>query len=207
MPLFLPSNLNPNFQEVISKSDRSDYDKTRDGVDFHFQINANGSCVRSYKLEILNGRNDADVPDDNILATFYGVFEEPFYNKDMCTITITDEQMESQNLILEVPKDYRWRIRLYEDEIDVYDDSINIQTVYGNTYVGDGHTVGTTKSVIWTSKINNDIVEDKYIQTVLWSHDNTNDFNPFYQSTKGDIISKGDIIRATYSDQNIENGL
>ena len=82
-------------------------------------------------------------------------------------------------MTLEIPKDYRWRIRLYEDVISLNNNVIDIQTIYGNTYVGAGHTVGTTKNVIWTSKLNSDVVENKYIQTVLYSHDTTNDFNPF----------------------------
>jgi hypothetical protein len=82
-------------------------------------------------------------------------------------------------MTMEVPKDYRWRLRLYEDEIDVDNNIVDVQTVYGNTYVGAGNIVGSTKNVIWLSKIDNNIIEDKYVQTVLYSHDTTNDFNPF----------------------------
>ena len=115
MPLFLPSNLSPNFQEVVSNISGS-VEGSQTSIDFQFQVNANGACIRSYKLEILNGRNDADVPDDNILATFYGVFDKPLYNKDIYTITLSHAQINEQ-MTLEVPKDYRWRLRLYEDEI------------------------------------------------------------------------------------------
>lgn len=281
MSLFLPSNLSPNFEEIVSNG-------ASDGVniDFEFQVNTNGSCVRSYKLEILNDKNDADVPEDNILATFYGMFDPPLYNKDIHTINLSEDVIKQQ-VILEVPKDYRWRIRLYEDEIlpqkevemsqgkiteitpdqfnDIYYDKhwtskltfifdskaipdkityklnnddedtwqeyyssnfidntfvielphdnnwgsievstynedaesyigyqdqyrilyysadINIQTVYGNTYVGAGYTVGTTKNVVWLNESNDNIVEEKFIQTTLRSDDPTNDFNPFNQ--------------------------
>ena len=178
MSLFLPSNLSPNFQEVVSNIQDGYNNFATANIDFQFQVNSNGSCVRSYKLEILNGRNDADTSDDNILATFYGIFDKPLHNKDIHTITLTDNQINEQ-MTLEIPKDYRWRLRLYEDIISLNNDIVDIQTVYGNTYVGAGHTVGTTKNVIWTSQLNNDIVEDKYIQTVLYSHQDTNDFNPF----------------------------
>jgi hypothetical protein len=94
MSLFLPSNLSPNFEEVVSNVHDSS-SRTSASIDFRFQVNSNGSSVRSYKLEILNGRNDADVPEDNILATFYGVFEQPLYNKDIYTITLTDNQINS----------------------------------------------------------------------------------------------------------------
>jgi hypothetical protein len=45
-------------------------------------------------LEILNDKNDADTPEENILATFYGVFDEPLYNKDIHTIVIPHETIE-----------------------------------------------------------------------------------------------------------------
>ena len=64
-------------------------------------------------------------------------------------------------------------------QVSYYGNAIDVQTVYGDTYVGAGNIVGTTKNVIWLNKLNNDIVEDKYIQTVLYSHEDTNDFNPF----------------------------
>ena len=92
MSLFLPSNLSPNFEEVISNV-HDGSSRTSVSIDFRFQVNSNGSSVRSYKLEILNGRNDADVPEDNILATFYGVFKQPLYNKDIYTIKLTDNQI------------------------------------------------------------------------------------------------------------------
>ena len=216
MSLFLPSNLSPNFQEVVSNISGTD-DNTSASIDFQFQVNSNGSCVRSYKLEILNGRNDADVPDDNILATFYGVFDKPLYNKDIYTITLTDNQISQQKqMTLEIPKDYRWRLRLYEDIIDNNSETINIQTVYGNTYVGAGHIVGTTKNVIWLNKIDNNIVEDKYVQTVLYSHDNTNDFNPFNEKKikdKEDELNlleenqRGIRINSSYENLGILNGL
>ena len=180
MSLFIPSNLSPNFEEVVPNNINSQKGNFNGvDIDFEFQVNTNGSLVRSYKLEILNDKNDTDVPEDSILATFYGMFDPPLYNKDIHTITLSKKAIEEQ-VTLEIPKDYRWRIRLYEDEIFPQNSTdINIQTVYGNTYVGAGHTVGTTKNVIWTTKINSDIVEDKYIQTILYSHDKTNDFNPF----------------------------
>ena len=119
MSLFLPSNLSPNFEEVIpplitSGSTESESQFTQ--LEFKFQVNTNGSQVRSYKLEILNDKNDADVPDDNILATIYGVFDKPLYNKDIYTLLIDTEQIEDQMQLI-APKDYRWRIRLYEDDI------------------------------------------------------------------------------------------
>ena len=216
MSLFLPSNLSPNFQEVIQNVNSIDDILTTASIDFQFQVNSNGSCVRSYKLEILNGRNDADVPDDNILATFYGVFDKPLYNKDIYTITLFGNEIIKSGLTLEVPKDYRWRLRLYEDKIYDEDNKINIETVYGNTYVGAGHIVGTTKNVIWLNKIDNNIVEDKYVQTVLYSHDNTNDFNPFNEKiikSKEDELSlleenqRGIRINSSYENLGILNGL
>lgn len=315
MSLFLPSNLSPNFEEVVNNIYNDNDVAVGVNIDFEFQVNTNGSCVRSYKLEILNDKNDADVEDDNILATFYGIFDTPLYNKDIHTLTLTYDQIQSQmNLV--IPKDYRWRIRLYEDNIlqqkeislsnkseitaadisDIYYDEhwnselalkfnynnvpdkliykldtsnkstwleyedihsmnnntvviqlpdnntwgsiellsyshtdddgnmvyqryeggykaiyyhnrIDVQTVYGNTYVGAGHTVGTTKNVIWTSKLNNDIIEDKYIQTVLYSHDTTNDFNPFNEKIvninrqeDNQLYQKGNILEYRYND-------
>ena len=47
MSLFLPSNLSPNFEEIIDNSKE---------IDFKFQVNTNGSLVRAYKLEILNDK-------------------------------------------------------------------------------------------------------------------------------------------------------
>ena len=180
MSLFLPSNLSPNFEEVIPNyiNDNTGDDARGVNLEFEFQVNTNGSLVRSYKLEILNDKNDAEVPEDNILATFYGTFEPPLYNKDIHTITLDKNTIEEQ-VILEISKDYRWRIRLYEDQIYDEKGNINIQTVYGNTYVGAGNVVGSTKNVIWLNKSNDKIVEDKYIQTTLYSDDINNDFNPF----------------------------
>ena len=287
MSLFLPSNLSPNFEEVVPNHVNSRERDNFDGVDidFEFQVNTNGSLVRSYKLEILNDKNDTDVPEDSILATFYGIFDPPLYNKDIHTITLSEDIIREQ-VTLKTPKDYRWRIRLYEDEIlpkikfvatkyylikpdqfsDIYYDkhwtskltftfdsglipdkiiyklnnddadtwqeydssdfidntviielphdnnwgsievltydknnskwigyqdqykffyystNIHIQTIYGNTYVGAGHTVGTTKNVIWLTKPNNYVVEDRFVQTTLYSDDDSNDFNPFYNN-------------------------
>ena len=71
MSLFLPSNLSPNFEEVVNNIYNDNDVAVGVNIDFEFQVNTNGSCVRSYKLEILNDKNDADVEDDNILATFF----------------------------------------------------------------------------------------------------------------------------------------
>lgn len=185
MPLFLPSNLSPNFQEVITNVETATASDVN--IDFEFQVNSSGACVRSYKLEILNGRNDADDPDDNILATFYGIFPQELYNKDIYTISITHNQLEEKGVVLRVPNDYRWRIRLYEDRLwDIEEDGMgnqvkknHIQTVYGNTYVGAGNVVGTTRNTIWFNGVPKNTVEDKYIETILYSYDTNNDFNPF----------------------------
>ena len=281
MSLFLPSNLSPNFEEVVPNNINSQEGNFNGvDIDFEFQVNTNGSLVRSYKLEILNDKNDTDVPEDSILATFYGMFDPPLYNKDIHTITLSKNVIEEQ-VTLEIPKDYRWRIRLYEDEIlpekgitmsqseiqssdlsdicydkywttkltlmfnsepmpdkiiykldnndentwqeynssdfmgntvvielphnnewgsikvltknnnqwidytkqyKIFYNSIYIQTVYGNTYVGAGHIVGTTKNVIWLTAPNDYIVEDRFVQTTLYSDDDSNDFNPFYNN-------------------------
>ena len=45
----------------------------------------------------------------------------------------------------------------------------HIQTVYGNTYVGAGHTVGSTKNVIWTTNVTQDVVGDKYVEMTFIS--------------------------------------
>ena len=183
MSLFIPSNLSPNFEEVVPNNINSQKGNFNGvDIDFEFQVNTNGSLVRSYKLEILNDKNDTDVPEDSILATFYGIFDPPLYNKDIHTITLSKKAIEEQ-VTLEIPKDYRWRIRLYEDEIFPQNSTdINIQTVYGNTYVGAGHTVGTTKNVIWSTAPNDHIVEDRFVQTTLYSNNDHNDFNPFYNN-------------------------
>ena len=114
MSLFLPSQLSPNFEEVTID----------EPLFFQFQVNTNGSQVRSYKLEILNDKNDAEDPDDNILATFYGVFDTPLYNKEIGYIIITKDQLNSKGLILSSHKDYRWRIRLYEDNVFIHEEQI-----------------------------------------------------------------------------------
>ena len=150
MSLFLPSNLSPNFEEVFVGN--SDSDNT---IVFSFQVNTNGSQIRSYKIEILNELNDEEDPDENILYTEYGLFGYPLYNKDFGYIylDLTREVEEGNSMTLSdiiVPeKDYRWRVRLYEDEIvDVDNDgneNIHINSIYGTTYIGSGNIVGTTK--------------------------------------------------------------
>jgi hypothetical protein len=47
--------------------------------------------------------------------------------------------------------------------IFVNSNEINIEHSYGNTYVGEGNIVGSTKNVIWLSKIDDGVVEEKFI--------------------------------------------
>jgi hypothetical protein len=118
-------------------------------------VNTNGSQIRSYKIEILNELNDEEDPDENILYTEYGMFGYPLYNKDFGYIylDLTREVEEGNSMTLSdiiVPeKDYRWRVRLYEDEIVDMDnqgnEKVNINSIYGTTYIGSGNIVGTTK--------------------------------------------------------------
>ena len=82
------------------------------------------------------------------------MFGCPLYNKDFGYIylDLTREVEEGNSMTLSdiiVPeKNYRWRVRLYEDEIvDVDTGSVNINSVYGTTYIGSGNIVGTTKQV------------------------------------------------------------
>lgn len=193
MSLFLPSQLSPNFEEVT----------VDEPLFFQFQVNTNGSQVRSYKLEILNDKNDAEDPEDNILATFYGVFDTPLYNKEIGYIIIDQIQLQEQNLTLLNYKDYRWRVRLYEDEIDI-DTNINIKHEYGSTYVGAGNLVGSTKNVIWLSQYDNTIREDLYVQTYCRSYYTDNDFKPFKVDEKEAKIK--DIKSYTISDnQSVEH--
>lgn len=193
MSLFLPSNLSPNFEEVFVGN--SDSENT---IVFSFQVNTNGSQIRSYKIEILNELNDEEDPDENILYTEYGMFGYPLYNKDFGYIylDLTREVEEGNSMTLSdiiVPeKDYRWRIRLYEDEIiDGYEDENNeieiknINSIYGTTYIGSGNIVGTTKQIIWLDKYNDQIVEEDYVRTILYSGDDTNDYNPFNTKKTG----------------------
>lgn len=185
MSLFLPSNLSPNFEEVFVGN--SDSENT---IVFSFQVNTNGSQIRSYKIEILNELNDEEDPDENILYTEFGTFGYPLYNKDFGYIylDLTREVEEGNSMTLSdiiVPeKDYRWRVRLYEDEI-VDGGSVNINSVYGTTYIGSGNIVGTTKQIIWLDKYNDQIVEEDYVRTILYSGDNTNDYNPFNTKKTG----------------------
>lgn len=183
MSLFLPSNLSPNFEEVfVNTSEDANI------ITFSFQVNTNGSQVRSYKIEILNELNDEEDPDDNILYTQYGIFGYPLYNKDFGHIYLdlnevdSDDGMKLSDVI--VPgRDYRWRVRLYEDEIEEDDGEghqiININSKYGTTYIGSGNIVGTTKQVIWLDEYNDQIVEEDYVRTILYSNDTSNDYNPF----------------------------
>ena len=53
MSLFLPSNLSPNFEEVFTTNLENE-----NVIDFSFQVNTNGSQIRSYKIEILNENFD-----------------------------------------------------------------------------------------------------------------------------------------------------
>lgn len=185
MSLFLPSNLSPNFEEVFVGN--SDSENT---IVFSFQVNTNGSQIRSYKIEILNELNDEEDPDENILYTEFGTFGYPLYNKDFGYIylDLTREVEEGNSMTLSdiiVPeKDYRWRVRLYEDEI-VDGGSVNINSIYGTTYIGSGNIVGTTKQVIWLDKYNDQIVEEDYVRTILYSNDTTNDYNPFNTKKTG----------------------
>lgn len=204
MSLFLPSNLSPNFEEIIDNSKE---------IDFKFQVNTNGSLVRAYKLEILNDKNDANTPEDNILATFYGNFDSPLYNKQVYTLSLEKTEIEKK-VTLVTSKDYRWRIRLYEDEINftVEDESNStaedkikyIKHECGNTYVGGGNVVGTTKNVIWLNKIDNSVVVDKYVQMTLRSDSDTNDFNPFNVRLTEDKQKGG--IQTTINIDKLEDG-
>jgi hypothetical protein len=116
-----------------------------------------------------------------VLATFYGHFNPPLHNKEIHTIQILGVE------VLKVPHDYRWRLRLYEDSIDYNEsgeENINVRSEYGNTYVGGGMVVGSTKNVIWvnesdTALYNKGAIEDKYVQTILYSNSADNNFNPF----------------------------
>lgn len=182
MSLFLPSQLSPNFEEVL----------IGEPIIFNFQVNTNGSEVRSWKLEILNDENDAEDPEDNILATFNGVFSAPLYNKEIGAIIITENKLEIQGLKLQSEKKYRWRVRLYEDYISEWAEDNNQENnsvqlgeeqPYNTTYVGAGNIVGTTKNVIWLSHYDNIVAEGSYVESVLCSDNVMNDFKPFKNTT------------------------
>ena len=240
MSLFLPSNLSPNFEEVFVTNLEANNSETVNFITFSFQVNTNGSQIRSYRIEILNEFNDEEDPDDNILYTEYGIFSMPLYNKDFGYIHLDLNRAteEGNNItlsdIIVSEKDYRWRVRLYEDEIityqqiyengqpndwDVlykecfvydelqegyvlnndrqynasqkyYERIIDINSVEGTTYIGSGNIVGTTKQVIWLNEYNDQIIEEDYVRTTLYSSDGTNDYNPFNTKKTGYDIQK-----------------
>ena len=170
MSLFLPSQLSPNFEEVIEGNN----------LEFRFLVNTKGSDVTSYKLEILNENNDAQTPEDNILYTQRGVFETPLHDQDEGLIAVGYDNIKN---ILKAGNNYRWRVRLYDTQVlnnggvpvtsaeDVQSECL--------TYMGTGNLVGTTKNTIWLSKVNPDIQEESFAGVYLQSNDSSNDFNPF----------------------------
>jgi hypothetical protein len=108
MSLFLPSQLYPNFEEVIEGND----------LEFRFLVNTNGSEITSYKLEILNENNDAETPDENILYTQRVDFASPLYNQDEGLITVFYSAIEN---ILIPGQNYKWRVRLYAAQVSKND--------------------------------------------------------------------------------------
>ena len=107
MSLFKPSNLSPNFEEVVYNHP----------LNITFQINTNGSVVTAYKVEILQEYNNLYDADKDIIGTIYGYFSTPLYNKDIATIILTPNELRANNIILEANRNYRWRVRVYDKDI------------------------------------------------------------------------------------------
>ena len=216
--LYKPSELSPNFEEILLDAN---YVAETGEVQWNweepmliqFQINTNGSNVRSYKIDILNAKNYEEKADDNILATVYGSFVDDdnpngLFNKDIATIMLSPRQLSNAGLPitnLGTDRDYRWRVRLYEDDIAT-PNSPNVskdESLYGATYVGSGNLVGTTKNVIWLEEANHGIVKDSYIEQLCHSGDSDNDFRPFKDKDNND--KKFGTIKADYSSYDPNN--
>ena len=210
--LYKPSELSPNFDEVlldvVSDSDVGDPKwNLQNNIELQFQVNANGSSIRSYKIDILNDKNYEEKADDNILATIYGSFVDDdnpngLFNKDIATIYISPNQLRQAGLDLSNlngTEDLRWRVRLYEDDLAVQQDEF----LSGATYTGSGNLVGTTKNVIWLEEANHSIVKDSYIEQLCHSGDSDNDFRPFKDNGKNG--KKFGTIKADYSSYDPNN--
>ena len=143
MGLYKPSHISPNFEEVIF-DDIQKYNITNpgdssphyacyqkwvnsgkvifgNGLKITFQINTDNSKVRAYKLDFLDSYIDYEDDNDSFIGTIYNNFDSPYSNQDIAEIIITMNDLINNDIFLQAGKNYKWRIRLYEDVLPLYE--------------------------------------------------------------------------------------
>lgn len=164
--LYKSSNLNPNLTEI---------DVTENNI-LSAQVNTTGTTVKACRVKIITGDgNDVLYDSDNGYSStnLPPNLKKPVVNKGIVNFDLTSEICTANNVVN--GKDYQWNIRTYEAKRG--------STAQPQTTVCQGFLVGSTKSVIWTSyvensDINNALIYDKYIEIKGYDSSGNSNFMP-----------------------------
>lgn len=138
MAIYKPSNLYPNLKEI---------DLDEENI-FSCQVNTSGETVQGYKLQVLSPTN-VEVYAPNAVSV-----PTPVKNKGVLSMSVPTSA--SASLKNNTNGYYKWTARLYNAPFS--------STKQPNTKVCEGFLTGSTKSVLWTSSGNEQIVADKWVE-------------------------------------------
>lgn len=116
MGIYKPSNLSPNFEELIVDENSNILGES---FNISFQVNTKYSTIKSYRIAFYKANELTQEDSIFNVGNIYGVLDREYKNGESCIINISKEMLDSDNITLETGENYKWQLRLYEDIIQI----------------------------------------------------------------------------------------